>query len=101
MKKYLTRVAVLSLFVLGFNAMASSQIIVKIRPAAPVVVHTACPSPRHVWIDGGWVVRGGRYMWTDGYWVVPRRGYHYAPGYWSHRRSGYVWVPGHWAKRRR
>jgi hypothetical protein len=98
MKKYFSRVALAVLLVVGFSAASSAQVIVRVRPTPPVVVRTAPPSPRHVWIDGGWVERGGRYVWVDGYWAVPRRGYHWAPGYWARRRGGYVYIRGHWVR---
>ena len=99
MKKYVNRIVLAVMLVVGFSAASSAQVIVKVRPAAPVVVRPVAPSPRHVWIDGGWVIRGGRYVWTDGYWVAPRRGFVWVPGYWAPRRGGYVWIPGRWVRR--
>ncbi len=98
MKKYIRTIALLSLLVAGVSFSACAQVYVNIRPAAPVIVRPVAPSPRHVWVDGGWAVRGGRYVWTDGYWVVPRRGHHYIPGRWDHRRGGWVWVGGYWRR---
>jgi len=101
MKKYMLRLFFLVCLVAGFSLAGSSQIIVRVRPAAPVVVRTVAPSPRHIWIEGNWVVRHNRYVRVNGYWTVPRRGYNWANGYWAHRRGGYVWVPGHWVKVKR
>ena len=98
MKKYINRLILATALVVGFSFASSAQIIVKVRPAAPVVVRPVAPSPRHVWIEGGWVVRGGRYVHTDGYWTAPRRGRHWVEGYWAPRRHGYVWVPGYWSR---
>ena len=98
MKKYMSRFLLAAALVVGFSVASSAQVIVKVRPAAPVVVRPEAPSPRHVWIDGGWVARGGRYVHTDGYWAVPQRGRHWVAGYWAPRRHGYVWVPGYWAR---
>lgn len=100
MKKSIQRLAVLSVLLIGITLSGSAQIIVKVRPRATVVVRTAPPSPRHVWIDAGWAVRGGRYVQMPGYWVVPRRGFYYVPGYWKHTRRGYIWVDGYWTKKR-
>jgi hypothetical protein len=86
------------LLIFGITAAASAQVIVKVRPAAPVIVRPVAPSPRHVWIDGGWEFRNGHYVWVNGYWAEPRRGYHWAPGYWATRRGGYAWMHGHWAR---
>ena len=101
MKKFIQRLAIFSVFVLGISLTGSAQIIVKVRPRTAVVVRTTPPSPRHVWIDGGFTVRGGRYVPARGYWVIPRRGFHYVPGHWERRRHGWIWVSGYWAKNRR
>ena len=97
--KTFKRILIAALIIFGGIFTSQAQIVVRIRPAAPIrVVHPVRPSPRHVWIDGNWVVRNGRYVWVDGYWATPRRGYAWAPGYWASRRGGYVWVPGHWRR---
>ncbi|MFT3822418.1 MAG: hypothetical protein QM731_00810 [Chitinophagaceae bacterium] len=98
MKKYIKTIAMLSFLVAGLSFASSAQVYVKVRPSAPVVVRPVAPSPRHVWIDGGWTVRGGRYVWTEGYWATPRHGRHYVPGRWDHRRGGWVWVGGYWRR---
>jgi len=98
MKKYFKGAALTILFAAGFAVASSAQIVVKIRPNAPVVVRPNQPSPRHVWVDGGWEVRNGHYVRANGYWSEPRRGQHYRDGYWARRRGGYVWVPGRWGR---
>jgi hypothetical protein len=98
MKKYINRIVLAAALVIGFSVASSAQVVVRVRPSAPVVVRSVAPSPRHVWIDGGWEVRRGRYVHTDGYWAMPRRGRHWVEGYWAPRRHGYVWVPGYWAR---
>ncbi|MEP7280243.1 MAG: YXWGXW repeat-containing protein [Bacteroidota bacterium] len=86
---------------MSFSFAASSQIVVRVRPAAPVVRgRPLAPSPRHVWIDGGWVYRGHGYVWTNGYWMTPRPGMVWVQGRWRHSHRGYVWVPGQWRRRR-
>ena len=98
MKKYINRIIIAAALLIGFSFASSAQVVVRVRPAAPVVVRPMAPSPRHVWIDGGWEARGGRYVHVDGYWTAPRRGRHWVEGYWAPRRQGYVWVPGYWAR---
>lgn len=98
MKKYIKSLIIAATLVVGFSFASSAQVLVSVRPAAPVVVRPVAPSPRHIWIDGGWEVRGGHYVHTDGYWAAPRRGRHWVAGYWAPRRHGYVWVPGYWAR---
>jgi hypothetical protein len=98
MKKYVSRIILATALVVGFSFASSAQIIVKVRPAAPVVVRSVAPSPRHVWIDGGWEVHRGQYVHTNGYWAMPPRGRHWVAGYWAPRRHGYVWVPGRWTR---
>lgn len=101
MKKYIRQFSVMGIIILGFSFASSAQVIVKVRPAAPVVkLHPVRPSPHHVWIDGGWVVRDGRYVWVDGYWARPPRGHIWVVGHWTRRRGGWIWIPGHWVRRR-
>jgi|SRR5581483_9625271 len=98
MKKIVTRIVLGLLLVVGVSTASSAQVIVRVRPAAPVVVRPVAPSPRHVWVEGEWVVRHGHYEYVNGYWVTPRRGMHWVPGYWVPRRGGYIWISGHWAR---
>jgi hypothetical protein len=79
---------------------AGAQAVVKVRPVAPVVVRSACPSPGHVWVGGSW--RWNRklrtYVWTDGYWARPhRRGATWVEGHWRASRGGWKYIPGHWS----
>jgi len=99
MKKFIQRLAILSVIVFGISLTGSAQIIVKVRPRAAVVVRSAPPVRGYIWIDGGWVVRNGRYVQTRGYWAAPRRGRHYVAGHWVRRRHGWVWISGYWTKR--
>jgi hypothetical protein len=100
MKAFANRIVMLFALLMAFSFAASSQIVVRVRPNAPVVrARPLAPSPRHVWVDGEWAYRGNAYVWTDGYWVAPRPGMIWVGGSWRHRRGGWAWVPGHWRRR--
>jgi WXXGXW repeat (2 copies) len=100
MKKYLSRAVMLSVLVLAVSFTASAQIYVKIRPVAPVIVRSAPPSPRHVWIDEEWEPRGGQYVYVGGHWASPpHRGWIWVPGHWNREGRGEWWVKGHWRHR--
>jgi len=100
MKNILVKITFVFLFLFGAATMAEAQIIVKVRPAAPVIrVRPAAPTPRHVWVTGDYVYRGGQYVYTDGYWAVPAyAGAVWVDGHWRKRRGGWVWIPGHWRR---
>lgn len=98
MKKIITYTG-FALAMIFFAGTADAQIVIKVRPAAPVVrVRPIAPSPRHVWVTGNYVYRGGRYHYTDGYWSAPRYSGAWVDGYWKKRRGGWVWVPGYWRR---
>lgn len=96
MKKILL-LTVITLFVsLGSQA----QVVVKVRPVAPVVVRPASPSTYHVWVGGSWKWnrRTKSYDWINGYWAKPRRhGSVWIEGHWRSARGGWKYVPGHWS----
>ncbi len=74
-----------------------AQIYVKIRPARPHYERVVAPSPRHVWVDEDWEMRGGQYVFVGGRWAEPPRPRAvWVPGHWRQRPRGWVWVPGHW-----
>ncbi len=76
---------------------ASAQIYVKIRPERPHYERVVAPSPRHVWVDEDWEMRGGKYVFVGGRWAEPPRPRAaWIPGHWRQRPRGWVWVPGHW-----
>lgn len=77
---------------------ANAQFVIKVRPVAPVVVRVGPPSPRHIWVDGEWVWRGGRYEYVQGYWAAPGYGRAWIPGHWKQTRRGWVWKQGHWRR---
>ena len=99
MNKPINRVAMLIVLLVTLSFVASAQIEVRIRPAAPVERRTIAPSRRHVWIEGGWVYRGNGYVYTPGYWVVPRPGMVWVPGRWRRSHRGWIWIPGQWRRR--
>lgn len=100
MKKCIQKLTILSAIILGLSVAGSAQVVVRVRPSINigVGVRPIAPSPNHVWIDGGWVARGGRYVHTDGYWTAPRRDQYWVEGYWARARGGWVWVPGYWER---
>ena len=86
---------------ISFTAVADAQIIVKVRPAAPVFrARPVAPSHGHVWVGGNYVWRGGTYVYEEGYWAMPPTARSiWVEGHWKHQRGGWVWVPGHWKRR--
>ncbi len=98
MKKYIVKGLMIIAVVLSFSFTADAQIVVKIRPVAPVVrVRPVMPAPGHIWVGGNYTWRGGQYVYTDGYWARPPQHRRYwVDGRWKHRRGGWVWVPGYW-----
>lgn len=84
---------------LSLSFAASSQIEVTVRPSAPMERRPPAPSPRHVWVDGGWTYRGNGYVWVPGSWMMPRPGMVWVPGRWRRGHRGYIWVPGQWRRR--
>ena len=80
-----------------FYSCGPTTAVVTVRPAAVITVRPPAPSPRHIWVSGNYVWRGGRYVWVEGYWAPPRPGRYWVEGHWRESRGGYAWVPGHWA----
>ncbi|UAY52607.1 hypothetical protein [Ferruginibacter albus] len=95
MKKYLSKIIAMLFIAIAFSFTASAQF-VRERPTHTIVVRTAPPSPRHVWVDEDWAWRGGNYVYTGGYWAEPKPGLVWVAGHWKHRRHGWYWVPGRW-----
>ncbi len=82
----------------GFATVTQAQVYVTVRPVDPVIVRPAAPSPRHIWVEGEYVTRGGAYVWQPGYWALPPRGRReWVRGYWATGPRGrYFWKAGHW-----
>ncbi len=100
MKKiFLKFIAVLAISIGSFMG-ADAQVVIKVRPARPVLkVRPVTPGPRHVWVAGDYVLRGGGYVYVDGYWAEPARGYRiWKEGHWKRRPGGWVWIPGRWVR---
>src|ERR1700744_114199 len=95
---------VLSMFLLcaglalAANSAEAQHFYVKVRPAAPVVVRPAAPSPHHVWIGSEWTWRDGHYVEAPGHWELPPHGRHsWVAGHWvTEHGHGDYWVAGHW-----
>ncbi|MBS1510513.1 MAG: YXWGXW repeat-containing protein [Bacteroidetes bacterium] len=100
MKKLLVKFLMLTALTFAVTAATEAQVVIKVRPAAPVLrPRPIAPSPAHVWIEGEYVVRGGQYVYSEGYWAKPPRPRAvWVPGHWKHRRGGWFWVPGHWRR---
>ena len=65
-------------------AADAARFVVKVGPpAARVEVRGHAPSPRHVWVAGGWN-------------VPPRHGGVWIDGHWRKAHGGWEWIPGHW-----
>ena len=101
MKTYFYKTAFSLLLLLFVSVYSNAQrFVVRVRPAAPVAVRIASPSPRHIWVEGDWVWRNGNYVYQPGYWHLPRGRERWISGHWKRTRGGWYWVPGHWARRR-
>lgn len=100
MKRYLKKL--IAIFIISFAAITTTnaQIIIKVRPAAPVVrARPLAPGPRHVWVAGEYAWQGGTYVYTDGYWAVPPARFRvWKEGHWKKRPGGWIWVRGHWVR---
>ena len=100
MKKYVSKIVMITAVALSFAATADAQLRVRVRPTISVDIRPERPSPRHVWVEGEWNPNGDRYDYRRGYWSEPRSRHHnrYSQGHWRHTRQGYVWVPGRWRR---
>jgi hypothetical protein len=66
-------------------------------PRREIILERDRPSPRHVWIKGYWVWRGGRHEWLAGHWELPPRpNAVWVEPRWEHRGNGYVFIEGVW-----
>lgn len=78
-----------------FNSCGPSEVTVSTRPEPPYYVRSVSPGVDYVWIDGNWVVRGGRYHWREGHWRRPGNRI-WVTGSWQSRNNGWYWRRGHW-----
>lgn len=104
MKKNIVKSCLVFVLAIFIHLSSQAQFVVKVRPAAPVVVRTRPPAPNsgYLWVDGEWVWRNNQYLYTEGRWVRQvYPGARWIPGHWKfhRRRGGWFWVPGHWNRR--
>ena len=71
-------------------------IVVGTRYETPYYERPPRPYPNYIWIEGDWVVRGGRYVYQHGYWGPPRGHRVYVGGSWHQRGGGWYWRRGYW-----
>jgi hypothetical protein len=98
MKKFrLIHVAVAGLIALSSLTACSggSQFTVSTRPETPYYARPMSPGSGYVWIDGDWVVRGGRYQWREGRWARSRNRT-WVGGNWDQRNGGWYWRRGYY-----
>ncbi len=81
------------LFVL--DSCGPSEIIVSNRPGRPYYSRPYSPGQGYIWIEGDWVIRGGRYEWNEGRWARSRNRLWIA-GEWEPRDGGWRWRKGYW-----
>jgi hypothetical protein len=94
MKNFIIIPIVLTLLM---SCAAPSRVVVKEKPAPPVVlVRPASPYPNAVWVGDSWRWHRGRYVYVKGHYVKPRRGMVWVDGHWKNTPRGFVWVKGHW-----
>ena len=92
-------ILITALSLLGTLTSVQAQV-VRVRPAAPLVVRPACPARDHVWVKDSWKwdKRKNTYVYTSGYWAKPhRKGSLWVDGHWRKSRAGWRYVSGHWS----
>ncbi len=86
---------------LGTQAFAGIQLIVKIAPP-PIVVfdQPPCPGDGYIWTPGYYQYGDYGYYWVPGQWVMPPSvGMLWTPGYWGLTSGRYVWHEGYWGSK--
>ena len=84
-------------FFLCVACSTPSRVVVKEKPAPPVVVvRPAQPYPNAVWVGDAWRWKHGRYVYIRPHYVKPKRGMMWVDGHWKNTGRGLVWVHGHW-----
>jgi hypothetical protein len=90
-----------SLIVVHRTSPAPTKVVVYKTPKPKVVVKSARPSAKHVWVSGNWQwqPRTNRYTWKRGRWVVRKAGTRWVSGRYEWKTIGHakykVWVRGH------
>jgi hypothetical protein len=91
----------IAIAIIGSLALAScrgSRVVVAERPVAPYYQRPFAPGHGYIWIDGDWMVRGGRYVHQPGYWAAPRGGRRWEAGNWDRYNNGWQWRRGYWRR---
>ncbi|WP_337040639.1 hypothetical protein [Emticicia sp. 17c] len=97
--KIINNIVLLSSFALIGLAGCSGEIVTTPPPTAVVETIPAPITPRHVWVPGHYVARGGTYVWRNGYYTVPPRGRRvWVEGHYQRTPKGYVYRRGHWRR---
>lgn len=78
------------------SAACTTERVVAVQPAPPVVVRPAPPPGEHVYVEYEYKWQGGKYVAVPGYYVKKKSGRTWIPGKWEQKPKGYAWVPGHW-----
>lgn len=79
-------------------AASFAQVVVRVRPPAPIVERPGRPPARgFVWITGYHRWDGARYVWVPGRWERPPRPHaRWVAAHWVHRHGTWVLIEGHW-----
>jgi hypothetical protein len=79
-------------------SLAMAQVVIVVRPPAPIVERPGPPPGRlYVWVGGYHRWDGRRYVWVSGHYALPPRpGMVWVPAHYDARPRGYVLVAGHW-----
>ena len=91
----------IALALIGSLTLAScsgSRLMVTERPVAPYYQRPFAPGLGYIWIDGDWMMRGGRYIHQQGYWTAPRGNRHWQNGRWQQFNNGWRWRHGNWQR---
>jgi hypothetical protein len=79
-------------------AVSFAQVVVTVRPPAPIVeTRPTRPGPEFVWVDGYHRWDGHAYVWVPGRWDRPPRPHAvWVAHHWVRHGNGWVMVEGHW-----
>ena len=90
----------LTLFISLFPVFSSSQLVISVGfapPVLPVYVQPECPQPNLMWTPGFWAYGPDGYFWVPGAWVpAPYEGALWTPPYWGWEGGHYGFHDGYW-----